>query len=199
MATLVVSLLVVSQALVGPGFVLIGEERGVEVYLRKQDPRVIELAGVGEFEAPPEEVQAALLDCEKQQHHVETIAECRVLERKPGEVILYQRLDLPVIKDRDFALRVIWNSTGSTRGVRYSVVAGKGPPPNDDAVRVSLMTGRWVLEPIGDGTRTRATYHVQVDLAGLIPPALVRSGAGKDIPGLFEGMRKVVLERRTMR
>jgi hypothetical protein len=197
MGALVVSLLVVSQALVGPGFIRIRERDGVEVYLRKQNPRIIELAAVGEFDAPPAEVQAALLDCKEHPRFVHTLAECRVLERGRGEMILYQRLDLPVIKDRDFALRVLSNQ-GDTRVVRYSIIAGKGPPPSGKAVRLTLMTGRWVLEPIRGGTATRATYQVQIDMAGSIPPSLVRSGAGKDIPGLFQGMRKFVAERRTM-
>jgi hypothetical protein len=197
MGVLIVSLLVVSQALVGPGFVRIREREGVEVYQRKHNPRVIELAAVGEFDAPPDQVQAALLDCKEHPRFVSTLAECREVERNRADMIVYQRLDLPVIKDRDFALKVLWNK-GNTRVVRYNIVRGKGPPPSDKAVRLTLMTGRWVLEPIRNGTATRATYQVQIDLAGSIPPSLVRSGAAKDIPGLYQGMRKFVAERRTM-
>jgi hypothetical protein len=190
---LVVSLLALSQALVGPGFVRIGGGHGVEVY-RRPHSQVIELAAVGELDAPPAEVQAALLDCTQHPRFVPTVAECQVLARKRGEQLVYQRLDLPAIKDRDYSLKVVWNQ-GRTRAVRYTIDSRSGPPPTNKAVRLSVMNGRWVLEPIRGGKATRATYQVQLDLAGKVPVSMVRSGAARDLPRLFEGMRRLVAGR----
>src|SRR5437899_12931849 len=105
MGTLIISLLTFSTTLVGAGYVQIGGHDGVEVYMRK-DTGAIELAAVGEFDAPPAEVQAALLDYGAHIRINKNLAESTVLSRTAGEELVYQHLKLPVIKDRDFTLRV---------------------------------------------------------------------------------------------
>jgi hypothetical protein len=61
---------------------------------------------------------------------------------------------------------------------------------------MTVLEGRWDLEPIRDGNATRAVYHVQIDFAGSVPRWMVRGGAAKDLPGVYIGMRKLVDERR---
>lgn len=194
MGALVVSLVTLSRALVGPGFEPIGGRHGVEVYQRS-NPAVIELAAVGEFDASPAEAQATLLDAAAHARVIPTLAESTVLERRDGEQWVYQRLKLPIIKDRDYTLRVIWSS-GTRRGVRYGVDNTRGPAPTDRSVRLSTLNARWVLEPIRDGRATHATYHIQIDLAGSVPLWMVRSGAARDLPNMFQSMRRLIIERR---
>jgi hypothetical protein len=188
------SLLTLAATLVGPGYVQIGGHDGVEVYIRK-DTGGIELAAVGEFDAPPAEVQAALLDYGSHPRVNKHLAESTVLARRPGELVVYQHLKLPVIKDRDFTLRVVWTE-GSMRGFRFSIDGGQGPAAKKKLVRMTLLDGRWDLQPIRDGNATRAIYHVQIDFAGSVPRWMVRSGAAKDLPGVYLGMRQLVNERR---
>jgi len=194
MFTLLVSLFAVSAGLIEPTFVPIGGHDGVEVYQRK-DAQYIELAAVGEFDAPPAEVQAALLDYGQHGRVNPHLAESRVLSRNAGEQVIYQHLKLPVIKDRDFTLRVHWKE-GEPRGLQYAVDNSAGPPPKKSAVRMSVLNGRWDLEPIRDGNATRAVYHVQLDFAGTVPRWMVRGGAAKDLPSVYIGMRKLINERR---
>ena len=180
--------------LIEGGFVPIGGHDGVQVYLRKS-ASVIDLAAVGDFDAPPAEVHAALLDYAAHARVNAHLAESRVLSRRPGEQFVYQRLKLPVIKDRDFTLHVVWRD-GEARGLRFTIDGTHGPPATDKAVRMTLLVGRWDLESLSDGRTTRATYHVQLDLAGSIPRGMVRGGAAKDLPSVFIGMRRLVAERR---
>ncbi|MCU1278565.1 MAG: Collagenase [bacterium] len=194
MGTLIVSLLTFSTTLVGAGYVQIGGHDGVEVYMRK-DVGAIELAAVGEFDAPPAEVQAALLDYGSHPRVNKHLAESTVIARHPGELVVYQHLKLPVIKDRDFTLRVDWTE-GSLRGFTFSIDGKQGPAANSKSVRMTTLNGRWDLEPIRDGNATRAVYHVQIDFAGSVPRWMVRGGAAKDLPGVYIGMRKLVGERR---
>src|SRR5260370_41770089 len=119
MGTFLVSFLAVAAGLVEATFVSIGGQDGVAVYLRK-DSAAIELAAVGEFEAPPAEVQAALLDYGAHVRINKHLAESTVLSRTPGEELVDQHLKLPVIKDRDFTLRVRWNE-GKARGITFSI------------------------------------------------------------------------------
>jgi hypothetical protein len=197
MGTILMSFLAVSAALIEPSFVRIGGHDGVDVYLRK-DTGAIELAAIGEFDAPPAEVQAALLDYGAHVRVNTHLAESTVLSRHPGEQLVYQHLKLPVIKDRDFTLRVTWTD-GEPRGLRFSIDGAHGPGATKKAVRMSTLNGRWDLEPTHDGNGTRAVYHVQIDFAGSVPRWMVRGGAAKDLPGVYIGMRRLVGERRAGR
>jgi hypothetical protein len=55
---------------------------------------------------------------------------------------------------------------------------------------LSTLQGSWLLEPIRGGAATHARYRVQIDLAGSVPKWMVSGGAAKNIPKLFEGVRK---------
>ena len=187
-------LLVAFLALIDPTFVSIGGHDGVAVYMRK-DTGAIELAAVGEFDAPPAEVQAALLDYGAHVRVNKHLSESRVLSRTSGEELVYQHLKLPVIKDRDFTLHVTWHE-GAARGIQFSIDGARGPAPSSKAVRMSTLNGRWDLEPIREGSATRAVYHVQIDFAGSVPHWMVRGGAAKDLPGVYTGMRQLINDRR---
>lgn len=192
-------LLVAFLALIEPTYVSIGKHNGVEVYMRKDTGAgAIELAAVGEFDAPPAEVQAALLDYGAHVRINKHLAESTVLSRAPGEQLVYQHLKLPVIKDRDFTLHVRWKE-GSPRGITFSIDGAQGPAATNKAVRMSTLNGRWDLEPIREGSATRAVYHVQIDFAGSVPDWMVRGGAGKDLPGVYSGMRQLINDRRVGR
>jgi hypothetical protein len=194
MSALLVTVFAVSTSLVGPGYAPIGGHDGVEVYMRK-DTGTIELAAVGEFDAPPAEVQAALLDYGAHARINPHLAESTVLERRAGEEVVYQHLKLPVIKDRDFTLRINWTE-GTPRGLRFRIDGSVGPAASDKAVRMTLLNGRWNLEPIRNGNAARAVYHVQIDFAGDVPRWMVRGGAAKDLPGVYIGVRRLINERR---
>jgi len=194
MGTLIVSLFTFSATLLEPGLIPIGGHDGVEVYQRK-DAAIIELAAVGEFDAPPAEVQAALLDYASHPRVNKHLAESTVLAHEPGGLFVYQHLKLPVIKDRDFTLRVSFNER-SLRGISFHIDGSHGPAATKQRVRMTLLNGRWDLEPIRGGTATRAIYHLQIDFAGSVPRSMVRGGAAKDLPGVYLGMRKLIDERR---
>ena len=131
----------------------------------RKDTGAIELAAVGELDAPPAEVQAALLDYAAHPRINKNLAESTVLSRTAGELLVYQHLKLPVIKDRDFTLRVSFNE-GVARGSRFRIDGSQGPAATNKARAHELLNGRWDLEPIRGGTATRAVYHVQIDFAG---------------------------------
>jgi Polyketide cyclase / dehydrase and lipid transport len=193
MGTLLISLLTFSTTLIESGYTPIGGHDGVEVYMRK-DTGAIQLAAVGELDAPPAETQAALLDYGAHVRINKHLAESTVLTRSPGEMLVYQHLKLPVIKDRDFTLRVSWPDGAS--GLSFRIDGTHGPAPTSKAVRMSVLNGRWELQPIRGGAATRAVYHVEIDFAGSVPRWMVRGGAATDLPGVFIGIRQLIAERR---
>ena len=165
-------------------FEKIKEERGVAVYKHRHS-KLIRVGAIGRLPGAPTVVQRVLLDYGRQKGRIARVSESRIVERGPNWLLVYQRLNLPVISDRDFVLRVTWGQSGETRWIRYQAVRRGGPGPRDGAVRVTDHVGTWFLRPADGGRSTEARLEVRIDLAGWLPRWLARSGAGKELPGVY--------------
>jgi hypothetical protein len=172
-----------SEPLEAAGYSLSGSKRGVRVFTRPS-AEDIHIAGEAELPAPPAKVREVLLDYDRHAGRVPRVAESRVLTRGPGAMVVYQRLALPVVSDRDFTLRVRWGRDKDVLWIAYDAVRA-GPPPVDGVVRVYRNSGSWQLRPVREGSASFVRYQGRIDLAGSIPKWLSRSRAGNDIPGLF--------------
>jgi hypothetical protein len=181
-----VPLLAVSLA---PGYKHVGGNAGVEVYRQMQSP-VIELLAEGEIDAPPSVVRDVLIDYPNARKTSDHVAESRILAGGQRQMTVYQRLDLPVIADRDFTLHAAWGERGEITWVRFSVDNAHGPAARDGIVRLETLNGGWDLRPARNGAATRAVYHVQIDLGGSVPMWMVSGGAAKDLPKLFDNVQK---------
>jgi polyketide cyclase/dehydrase/lipid transport protein len=185
---------VAALAVAPGGFKHVGGKHGVEVF-RKSDSPVIDLLAEGEIDAPPAVVRDVVLDFPNAPRVTDNVAESRVLKKGDRDVFVYQRLKLPVVSDRDFTLHATWKTRGPVILTQFVVDNRDGPQAREGIVRVSTLQGGWELTPIRDGTATRARYRVQIDLAGEIPKWMVSGGAAKNLPKLFEGVRKLARER----
>jgi hypothetical protein len=178
-----------------PGnFKHVGGKNGVEVYRQMNSP-VIDLLAEGDIEAPPSVVRDVVLDYANASKVTDNVGESRVLQKSDREIIVYQRLKLPIISDRDFTLRATWGARGPLLMTRFAVDNSRGPRENGGVVRLSTLQGGWELEPIRGGTATHARYRVQIDLAGSVPKWMVSGGAAKNLPKLFDGVRRQAKER----
>jgi uncharacterized protein YndB with AHSA1/START domain len=177
-----------AQELASEGFVSIGANRGVTVYHRDRDGG-IQLAAEARLEAPPEQVQRVLVDYANHPRWVHGLGESRVVERAPGSLYVYQRLDLLLLRNRDFTLHVTFGEDGGARWIRFVAANDRGPPPSRHLVRVSLHEGSWRLEPLDGGRATRAIYRFHLDLAGAFPSWLGRGHAEKGLVGFFDRLR----------
>jgi Polyketide cyclase / dehydrase and lipid transport len=176
-----------STALVVPGYEHVGGHDGVEVYARK-DPHRIELMTVGDINAPPEVVQAVLLDYANASRITKHLAESTILSKSGNELVVYQHLKLPVIKDRDYTLRVSWSD--ANHSLHFAIAPDQGPAPKKSLLRMPVMTGRWELLPLDGGRATRAVYHVEIDFGGAVSHGMVRSGSAKSLPDMYVGLRR---------
>jgi len=181
-------LFALAQSLTGEGFYPIGEHHGVKVF-RKDAGAGIELGAEGDIDAPPEVVLRVLTDYASHPRWVHNLSESRVIDKQGSSLDVYQRLDLPVLSDRDFTLHVTWGAEGDARWLRFKTANDKGPPPAPGAVRVSLHEGSWLLEPRDGGRATHAVYRFHLDLAGSFPSWMGKGQAGKDVPNLFDNIR----------
>ena len=174
-----------SEPLTGRGFEKLFDEDGVSVF-RHRRSALVRLGAEGRFGVPPDELRRVLLAYERHGKGLKRVVESRVLERGAGWLLVYQRLNLPVLDDRDHVLFVTWGEDDDrTLWTRFRAVNDQGPPPRDDVVRLTHHRGSWQLRAIDGGRATAARYQVSLDLGGLLPGWLARASAGDEVPALF--------------
>jgi ribosome-associated toxin RatA of RatAB toxin-antitoxin module len=91
--------------------------------------------------------------------------------RDEGDVrLIYEQLNLPVVKDRDGTMRVTRTFSPETRVYEVTSVAAPdaGPPESREHVRIRTSAAHWRLVPAADGG-TDLTYTIRVDPGGKIP------------------------------
>jgi hypothetical protein len=172
------------------GFERIHKSHGVTVYSHNKS-KVLHFAAEATFAAPPAEVQQVLLAYERQAGQIGRLSEVRVLKRNRGSLMVYLRLNMPVISDRDYTLRVRWRQRDDIRWITFRA-SRQGPPPRKGVVRMTHNQGSWQLRPIRGGRGTFARYQLQMDIAGWIPTWLVRRSAGKALPEVFVQFRRML-------
>jgi len=177
-----------ASALASEGFKLLGAEKGVRVHNRERNAGV-EFAAEASLPAPPEQVRRALLDYANHQKWQERLKENKVLARDADSLVVYQRLELPVIDDRDFTLKVTWGAEGQVLWTRFTTANGRGPKPVSGVVRVNTHAGSWRLEPEGEKA-TRAVYRFHLDVAGSVPSWLGKGRAKDDIIDFFGRLKR---------
>jgi hypothetical protein len=180
-----------SRSLTRSGYERIGRREGVTVY-KHRDSDIIRLGADGRIDAPPDKVLRALLDYERQVGVIDRLSESRVIARRDGWLRVYQRLNLPVIDDRDFTLEVRWGRSNDLRWITYRALRRRGVPERDGVVRVTRHRGSWQLEPLDGGRATRVRFMVAIDLGGWLPKWMARAGSGKEVPDLFVSIRRLV-------
>jgi hypothetical protein len=177
-----------ASALASEGFTLLGEEKGVRVY-RSEKRSGVEFAIQASLPAPPDQVRRALLDYPSHQTWQKHLKENKLLDRGADSLVVYQRLSLPVIDDRDYTLQVTWGAEDPILWMRFAVANERGPKPVSGVVRVTAHEGGWRLEPEG-GKGTRAVYRFYFDVAGSVPLWLGKGQAKDDIVEFFDQLRR---------
>jgi hypothetical protein len=156
---------------------------------------VKEFRAIGVIEAPPAAVFAVLDDSEAYPSFMPYTSECRVLKRDKDTVLAYQRLELPIVSDRDYTLRSKhqrWlGPDGPIYWIRWEPANDLGPAEKPGVQRVNVCEGGWLLEPTDSGG-TRAIYTIYTDSGGTIPPMLANTGSRTAIRKVFEAIRKQV-------
>lgn len=173
-----------AQLAVAEGFVPLGKSKGITIYERDAD-RGIELAVEGDLPGSPERVRRILLDYPAHKQWQERLAMCEVLEAGDDSLVVYERLALPMIDDRDYTLRVTWGSDGDALWSRFTIAPpDKGPPPVDGVVRVTLHDGSWTFTPRDGGVATHAFYRFHLDIDSSLQ-SLGGGAAQEDLIDLF--------------
>jgi hypothetical protein len=172
---------------IGGDYHQIARDRGVTVY-KNDHQSGIALAAEGDFAAPPDRVRRVLTDYASHTKWNKHLKECQILQRGNDWMVVYERLRLPMLDDRDYTLRVRWGERGGTEWMHFRTENSAGPGPRPGAVRINTNEGLWELTP-APGGHTHARYFFHMDLAGSLPGWMAKGRAGKDVPGFFDEIR----------
>ena len=188
-----------NKRLAKAGFERIERQHGVTVYKHRNSP-VIHIAAEGLFKATPQEVQQVLLDYHGQRGRMDSLSESQVLKRWDRALLVYQRLNLPVIDDRDFVLKVRWGiNRAGTSWITYNALRRPPVALRQGVVRVVDHRGSWQLRSTRSGKATFVRFESRIDMAGMLPMWLARSTAAKEVPLLFQALRLMLQDRRPSR
>ena len=174
----------------GAGAAPVYREAGVAVWCDR-DAAVLSVTAVGDFAAPPDAVLAVIVDYDRPEPLADAARETRVLARADHTLLVYQRLGLPLVADRDYTMTVSWGEEGQARWARFATANDAGPPPRPGVVRVPLHEADWRLVPGARGG-THATYALRLDLGGSLPRWLADGPTARHVPALFAAISRVL-------
>lgn len=179
----------VSLRLDQAGFTQLKVREGVQVF-RRAEAGTVHFAAEAILALPLDSLFDVLMAYDAQRGQLPRLAESRVLERADGRLVVYQRLALPVVSDRDYTLLVTSGRRGDVRWIHYTAANHLGPPVRDGIVRVPTNDGSWQLVSLGDA-RTLVRFEHRTDFAGALPGWMVRSGAARELPRLFAALERL--------
>ena len=112
----------------------VDQRGGVVIYSRTRPGSTIrEFRCIGEIDSPSRAIFAVLNDAQAFPDFMPYTAECRVLKRAKTSRVTYQRLDLPLIADRDYTVssdyRVTPGANGPSYFIHWHIANELGPPP----------------------------------------------------------------------
>ncbi len=172
----------------------VGQRDGVVIYSRtRPDAAIHEFRSVGEMDSPSCAIFAVLNDSQAFPDFMPYTAECRILKQVKTARVTYQRLDLPLVADRDYTVRSDYRVTTGAKGpiylIQWHLANELGPPPRPGVQRVKTCEGSWLLEPLS-AEKTRATYTIYSGTGGAIPAFMADQGSRIGIGKLFDAVRK---------
>ena len=201
------SLLYLTLVLAGPAaapgedWELAKRKGELEIYSRRHDgTQLKEVLASGCIDVPPWVCKNVVDDVESFPEFMPYTVDSRIVARDGEDLIVYQRLDAPMIADRDWVMRTRNESRRREDGVieykkTWRSAEGHGPEPSEGVVRILVNQGCWIFEPRAKGEGTRVTYRVFTDPGGRIPNWMVNRANTKAIPKLFAAVAERALER----
>ncbi|MCP4501221.1 MAG: hypothetical protein GY822_14775 [Deltaproteobacteria bacterium] len=199
---LTLAFLVTSVGAHAAGWEKIGTEEGVVIYNRTKDGTdTKEVKAKGTINAPSWVVKNVIDDVKNYKDFMPYTEVSKVIKTEKNAIICYQFLDMPMVSNRDYVLRIRDKSFRKKDGTvvyknAWTPVKGMGPKATDDAVRLSINDGYWLLESSADGKKTKVTYYVYTDPGGSIPSWIANRANTLAIPALFKAVRGQVKKAR---
>jgi hypothetical protein len=168
---------------------------GISMWLNEEVPTGVHGVRVDTVvDVPADQIFPFLMD-EQEQAQYSHIREFKILKKYDDWGYLYQRVKATGIQDRDFTVKLVMIHPETPNGGQYGWIwrqaNEKGPPPRDGVVRAEVVSGSYVLTPLGKKrNKTRISYRLWFDPSSWVPDFLingaVRSAAYETVETLRE-------------
>ncbi|MCP4602269.1 MAG: hypothetical protein GY847_17420 [Proteobacteria bacterium] len=175
-----------SSATAGDNWELVKQKDNIKVYTRPfPGSEVDEFKGTAIIHSRTENILALFMGAANQTGWMDRCIEARMVKKvSEFEGVIYNVTDLPwPASDRDVVVmqRFRIESTGKIV-INFRSVKNDSSyvPYREDTVRMTDLEGKWVLISL-DRNRTKATYRIRANPAGMIPPWLANY-ASRNIP-----------------
>jgi ribosome-associated toxin RatA of RatAB toxin-antitoxin module len=155
------------------------------------------LPGTGRYEVrvstaasfPPQVIFETLWRHHEYSDFVPHLKHLTILKHAPNEKVIYEQIRMPLVRDRDYTVKVTAERDPATGRMQITFVSAPedGPPAQDGYVRVTAIHGSWTLVPTRDGG-TLVTYVVSSDPGGALPAWLVNRAQRQAAPALVKAM-----------
>ena len=167
----------------------------ITVYERsRKGSDLLEFKAVRVLPLPSDTIKRVIDDVDQYPNFMPYVAEARVISRDGPNLVSYQRISPPFVSDRDYTVRVnceTWRvAAGNYFCNKWQAANDLGPAEKSGVSRVKVTEGSWLLEPEGDGSKTRVTYHVYSDSGGSLPTSITNAASRNAIPKLFDSILK---------
>jgi ribosome-associated toxin RatA of RatAB toxin-antitoxin module len=168
------------------------QDAAITVERRPAEGRVglYELRITGHAKVTPEQMIDTLWKHEEYEQFVPRLKKLVILKHDGDEKLLYQQVKAPMIKDRDYVVRVRRLSDPAAHVYETVITnAEGGPPENADHVRIKAIKARWTLSPATEGG-TDVVYQIFVDPGESLPSWIVAIGQKSATPDVVRAMIK---------
>ena len=190
----VVLLLGVTAASADQPWRRVGDRDGMAIEARTPDGSTMREVRVTTHDPlPPDTIMATLWRHEEYPRFVEFLEQVDVLRDDGDSKLVYERIRVPLGRDRDTTLRITRTRSGEGWEVVSTAVPEEGPPPSAGYVRIRASRSVWRLVPAADGG-TDVSYEIRTDAGGLLPGWIVarvqNTAAAKFVRAILERARK---------
>lgn len=128
-----------------------------------------------EIDATPAQMMAVITDFAQYPRFVADMQEAVLLRQDTGEWVV--RFVIKVIRRIEYTLRLVREDD---LHLTWTMVEGAFKSNN----------GGWVLEPLDGGTRTRATYTLELDIGTFIPGSVLKTLLEHNLPATMAAFKQ---------
>ena len=127
----------------------------------------------------------------------DSLKRLNLLSDTGDERVVYEQLALPVVKDRDYTVRLRKSVDPAAQRYVILIVSANelGPPADGSHVRVTNIRGGWIIEPGPDGKGSLIRYQMQSNPGGTIPAWVVDRAQRDGAASVVRAMLKRALEK----
>jgi ribosome-associated toxin RatA of RatAB toxin-antitoxin module len=181
-------LLLATAALAGDEWERLDVEDGITLETRDVEGSLHEVRATAHVDVPPAALAAVLWNYHDHASFVPHLKHAEVVRDAGDERVVYEQIEIPLIKDRDVVLRIRREVDATTGAIEFrsTAISDEGPPQSSRFVRVRTSTGHWRFVPAGGGTDV--TYVIRSDVGGAVPAWIVNRGQREAVPDLVRAI-----------